>query len=297
MIRLRTKDRVLAGIVALVVIAVLSVSMGQRAFARSSTGAVSKQTSPTSHTITVSGHGDAMATPDMATLTIGVQTKGIDAQSALSSNASKLNAVVAAIQNEGVAANKIKTSDLNLYLDSAIEHVSGEPRPDCHPRQRSKSGSGPGCRRRGGCQQLMGRRLWTEGRFRPAGAGIDGSDRERAQACRRHGCRPRCERDGSRIGLRCGILGSDPVRGCGAGFECAIDRHAGSTRSAHHLSGRECDLYLRVTRAAQEGFNLCLETLHRRECGPPQGAITCSAGREDQIRYPLVVPIFTEVVN
>jgi uncharacterized protein len=118
MIRLRTNNRVLVGIVALTVIAVLSVSMGQRAFARSTTGAVTRQTSPTSHTISVSGHGDALATPDMATLTIGVQTKGIDAQSALSSNAAKLNAVVAAIQNEGVAANKIKTSDLNLYLDS-----------------------------------------------------------------------------------------------------------------------------------------------------------------------------------
>jgi uncharacterized protein YggE len=116
--RLRMKHRVLAGILVLSSITVVSISMGQHAFARTGTGAVAKQTSPTNHTISVSGHGDAMAIPDMATLTIGVQTKGIDAQSALSSNATKLNAVVAAIENEGVTADHIKTSDLNLYLDS-----------------------------------------------------------------------------------------------------------------------------------------------------------------------------------
>ncbi len=118
MSRSQVNHRVLTGIVALTLIAGLSVFMGQRAFARTSTGAVARQTTSTGHTISVSGHGEAQATPDKATLTVGVQTKGIDAQTALSSNATKLNAVTAAIESQGVAADHIQTSDLSLYLDS-----------------------------------------------------------------------------------------------------------------------------------------------------------------------------------
>ena len=115
---LPVKHRVLTGIVVLTLIAGLSIFMGQRAFARTSTGAAARQTTPTTHTISVSGHGESQATPDKAILTVGVQTKGIDAQSALSSNATKLNAVVDAIEAQGVAADHIQTSDLSLYLDS-----------------------------------------------------------------------------------------------------------------------------------------------------------------------------------
>jgi uncharacterized protein YggE len=118
MIRSQVKYRALAGILTLTLIAFLSMSMGQRAFARSADGAVTKQATSTTHTISVSGHGHALATPDEATLTVGVQTKGVDAQQALSSNSTKLNAVVAAIEAQGVTADHIKTSDLNLYLDS-----------------------------------------------------------------------------------------------------------------------------------------------------------------------------------
>jgi uncharacterized protein YggE len=118
MTRLISKNRVLAGGLGLALMAALSLSMGQRALARSNVGASTQQTSPTNHTISVSGHGDATATPDMATITVGVQTKGIDAQAALASNSSKLNAVVAAIQAQGVVADHIKTSNLSLYLDS-----------------------------------------------------------------------------------------------------------------------------------------------------------------------------------
>jgi uncharacterized protein YggE len=118
MIWLQAKNRVLAGILALTVILILSVAVGQRAFARSATGAVTKQTTTTGHTITVSGHGEALATPDKATISVGVQTKGIDAQTALSSNSTKLNAVVTAVEAQGVTADHIKTTDLSLYLDS-----------------------------------------------------------------------------------------------------------------------------------------------------------------------------------
>jgi uncharacterized protein len=118
MTRLMAAHRVPTAVLGLALIVALSLAMGPRALARGNTGATTAQASPTAHTITVSGHGDATATPDMATITVGVQTKGTDAQAALASNSTKLNAVVAAIQGQGVAADHIKTSNLSLYLDS-----------------------------------------------------------------------------------------------------------------------------------------------------------------------------------
>jgi uncharacterized protein len=118
MARLMSRNRVVATFVGLALLVVLSLSMGQRVMARDGTAAPASQSSPTTHTISVSGHGEATATPDMATITVGVQTKSTDAQAALASNSTKLNAVVAAIQSQGVAADHIKTSDLSLYLDS-----------------------------------------------------------------------------------------------------------------------------------------------------------------------------------
>jgi uncharacterized protein YggE len=118
MARLMSRNRTLAVILGLVLIAALSLSMGQRALARGNASAPTSQTLPTNHTISASGHGDATATPDKATIIVGVQTKGTDAQLALASNSTKLNAVVAAIQAQGVAADHIQTSNLSLYLDS-----------------------------------------------------------------------------------------------------------------------------------------------------------------------------------
>lgn len=71
-----------------------------------------------SHTITVSGHGEVKATPDQATITLGVQTQASDAQSALANNATKMNAVIAAVEGQGVASSHIQTSNLSLYRDS-----------------------------------------------------------------------------------------------------------------------------------------------------------------------------------
>jgi uncharacterized protein len=86
--------------------------------ATGSTVAAPAKAPATNHTLSVSGHGEVKVAPDMATITLGVQTTGDDAQSALSNNAGKLNAVVAAIKDQGVPASHIQTSDLSLYYDS-----------------------------------------------------------------------------------------------------------------------------------------------------------------------------------
>lgn len=76
------------------------------------------RSAPANHTITVGGHGEVSVAPDMATITLGVQTKGDDAASALSTNSSKIDAVVAAVEAQGVPAAHIQTTNLSVYFDS-----------------------------------------------------------------------------------------------------------------------------------------------------------------------------------
>lgn len=118
MTRSVSSRRAVGMVVALVCVVVLSLGMGARALARGQTSAVVHQTTTSAHTISVSGHGEATSTPDKATITVGVQTKGTDAQSALASNAGRMNSVMAALASQGVPADHIKTTDLSIYQDS-----------------------------------------------------------------------------------------------------------------------------------------------------------------------------------
>src|SRR5437660_291602 len=78
--------------------------------------APSRATTP-AHTIAVSGHGDVSVAPDMALITLGVQTRAEDAATASSNNASRMNAVIAAVEAQGVAADHIQTTNLSIYFD------------------------------------------------------------------------------------------------------------------------------------------------------------------------------------
>lgn len=105
-----------AGIVAvLVLIAVLVIVPA--ASARGNVGAPVKA-GATNHTITVGGHGEVSVPPDEATMTLGVESKANTAQAALSDNSSKLSAVIAAVESQGVPASHIQTSDLSIWYDS-----------------------------------------------------------------------------------------------------------------------------------------------------------------------------------
>jgi uncharacterized protein YggE len=72
----------------------------------------------TNHTISVGGHGEVNVPPDQASMSLGVQTQGNDAQGALSANASKMSAVIAAVEAQGVPANHVQTSELSMWYDS-----------------------------------------------------------------------------------------------------------------------------------------------------------------------------------
>ena len=65
-------------------------------------------------TLSLSVEGEATATPDMATVSFGVQTQGKTAADALQANNARMTAVMAALKNAGIAAKDIQTSSLNL---------------------------------------------------------------------------------------------------------------------------------------------------------------------------------------
>lgn len=87
------------------------------ASARGNVGAPVRQTTA-NHTVSVGGHGEVAVPPDMATITLGVETKGDDAATALSEAASKMAAVISAVEAQDVPAAHIQTTNLSVYYDT-----------------------------------------------------------------------------------------------------------------------------------------------------------------------------------
>ena len=72
------------------------------------------QTPPPPRTITMSGHGEARATPDTAMLSAGVSAQAPTAAAALAANNSRMQAVIAALKKLGVPDKDIQTSNFSV---------------------------------------------------------------------------------------------------------------------------------------------------------------------------------------
>lgn len=65
--------------------------------------------------ITVTGKGAIKVEPDMAYITLGVNTENKDSKTAQSQNAEKMDAVVKALKAAGIAEKDIQTSNYSMY--------------------------------------------------------------------------------------------------------------------------------------------------------------------------------------
>lgn len=65
-------------------------------------------------TLSLSAYGEVRTAPDMATISLGVQTDAPTAAEALRANAAKMNQVIAALKRGGIADRDIQTSGLNV---------------------------------------------------------------------------------------------------------------------------------------------------------------------------------------
>ncbi len=82
-------------------------------------GAVALAQAPDSDVrhITVVGRGLVNAVPDIATLSLGVETQSPDISQAMSDNTAAMDAVYAALSEAGVADADVQTSDYSIYFD------------------------------------------------------------------------------------------------------------------------------------------------------------------------------------
>jgi uncharacterized protein YggE len=81
-------------------------------------------------TLNLSASGESKVTPDLATITLGVQTDGPTAAQALSANAAQMTKVVAALKKAGIAERDIQTSTLNVnpqyvYVENKPPRLNG----------------------------------------------------------------------------------------------------------------------------------------------------------------------------
>ncbi len=74
--------------------------------------------------ITVSGEGKVTATPDLAQISLGVQTDGLTVKQAQTTNTQKMNAIIAAVKSLGVADKDIQTN--NYSISPKIDWSNGK---------------------------------------------------------------------------------------------------------------------------------------------------------------------------
>ncbi len=72
-------------------------------------------------TFSLSAYGETRIAPDMATITLGVQTDAPTAAEALKANGARMNQVLAALKKAGIAERDVQTSNLNLNAQYAYE--------------------------------------------------------------------------------------------------------------------------------------------------------------------------------
>ncbi|NBS41505.1 DUF541 domain-containing protein, partial [bacterium] len=81
---------------------------------------------PYEHDITVDGIGKVVGIPDIASVSMSVESKGADVATAQAANTGTTNALIAAVQALGVAKDDMKTSDYSVYQDNVYDPDTGE---------------------------------------------------------------------------------------------------------------------------------------------------------------------------
>lgn len=76
------------------------------------------QPTPYEHTISIDGEGKAVGKPDIATITMGTESNGVDAAVAQQANNTVMNKIIADTKTLGISEDDIQTSDYSIYEDT-----------------------------------------------------------------------------------------------------------------------------------------------------------------------------------
>lgn len=77
------------------------------------------------YTITISGEGEVTATPDIAEVTLGVQTEKRDVAQAQAENTEQMNKIIEGLKGVGIDKDDIKTTNYNIYPNYDYSSESG----------------------------------------------------------------------------------------------------------------------------------------------------------------------------
>ncbi len=86
----------------------------------------------TPRTITVTGSGIAFGAPDIATIQIGVQTRGVDPAQTVSDNSTRTAALIAAIKALGIAEKDLQTTNFSVNVQQDYDPQTGQPLETIH---------------------------------------------------------------------------------------------------------------------------------------------------------------------
>lgn len=85
-------------------------------------------TSPPEHTISVSGTGRVVVSPDIADIRLGVTVTRLTVKAARESAAASMTAVIAALKKLGIADKDLQTTGLSLQPNYTYPNSGGNPR-------------------------------------------------------------------------------------------------------------------------------------------------------------------------
>ncbi len=112
----------LLGIVLVYTIVLLGAKINQTMLAAQQIG----EPEPFEHTIVIDGTGTVTGTPDIATVSMGVESKGADVATAQAANTTAMNALIEKIKALGVASADLQTSNYSVYEDQTWNPDTGE---------------------------------------------------------------------------------------------------------------------------------------------------------------------------
>jgi len=121
--------KVLYGLVALVVVAMLSIggfALALTSAPRSAQPVVeAAAATPSERSITVVGIGKVTGKPDIAHVTVGIETQASSLQTAVNDNKAKMNNLLDTLKKLGLADKDIRTSNYSVYTERVSPPVPG----------------------------------------------------------------------------------------------------------------------------------------------------------------------------
>jgi uncharacterized protein YggE len=73
---------------------------------------------PYEHTIMIEGEGKAVGKPDIATITMGAESKGVDVATAQQTNNAVMNKIIEELKKMTISEDDIQTSNYSIYEDT-----------------------------------------------------------------------------------------------------------------------------------------------------------------------------------